>query len=109
MTAIILSPLTLKLLLHTFDPPPFLKDSEDPEIARGLQELQKLGLIDPVEIPKPAEFIETAGVVTKVDQGVYRTYRATEKGQAHIHQLCQIPLPEQKWVDHQGQAIVPVT
>ena len=29
----------------------------------------------------------------------------TEKGDAHIRQLCRLPLPQEAWVDHNGKLL----
>lgn len=33
------------------------------------------------------------------------SYRTTNKGAAHIQQLCTLPYPKQAWVDAQGEII----
>lgn len=34
-----------------------------------------------------------------------RTFGTTDKGAAHLAQLCATPFPEQAWVDSQGRVI----
>ncbi len=32
-------------------------------------------------------------------------YIVTAKGEAHIHQLCRLPLPQEAWMDHNGKLL----
>jgi hypothetical protein len=32
-------------------------------------------------------------------------YKTTERGRAHIQQLCNLPLPSSVWVDSNGKVI----
>ena len=42
------------------------------------------------------------GLIKEIGPGHYRT---TERGAAHIAQLCNVPWPKQVWIDEQGRFI----
>ena len=44
------------------------------------------------------------GLVALVDES-NETYSTTDKGEAHIHQLCNMGLPVQIWADADGNII----
>jgi hypothetical protein len=44
----------------------------------------------------------TDGLVVFKDEGIYQT---TEKGAAHVHQLCSLPLPVKQFVGYDGKVI----
>jgi hypothetical protein len=46
-------------------------------------------------------FVEN-GLVSHVKDGIYRT---TEKGVAHIQQLCNLPLPTKQFIGYDGKVI----
>lgn len=38
-------------------------------------------------------------------QATENKYKTTEKGRAHIQQLCTLPLPSSVWIDSNGKPI----
>ena len=81
-----MTPSTLELLMHHHVVPGPHPRSDAPAIQEGLKQLVHHGLIEAV----PAQV------------GVYET---TEKGAAHIQQLCALPFPEYVYIDYKGEKI----
>lgn len=78
-----MTPLHIEILLHYYSSPtPFPGSSQAGD--EYTTDLHNCGLIDPC------------------GNGVYKT---TQKGDAHVEQLCQLPLPTQVWVGFDGKAI----
>jgi len=46
--------------------------------------------------------METNGLIEKCDQEVYRT---TDRGRAHVEQLCSLPWPALAWIDYKDEVI----
>ena len=47
--------------------------------------------------------MERNGLIVQVSDGIYKT---TDRGRAHLHQLCTLPWPVKKWVDYKGNEII---
>lgn len=57
---------------------------------------------DALEVRDALESFFRNGLITKEKDGVYHT---TDRGAAHISQLCNTPWPRQIWVDEMGRII----
>lgn len=67
--------------------------------------------VSPFEHPRAnatavSEALRTLEVNGLIEQRLGH-YTTTDRGAAHIHQLCTTPWPVQKWVDAQGKIIEP--
>ena len=85
-----MTPLHLKILLHVYancEPYPNVTNT----VAEYGLQLIEWGLIQ--EDPNSDPNIPSSGYIT------------TGKGNAHIEQLLQLPLPSQGWIDAQGNVI----
>jgi hypothetical protein len=83
------SPCNIEVLLHCY----YSSDAHPREDTPGVQSSYRLlelcSLIEPVYNDKSSE----------------NKYRTTERGRAHIQQLCTLPLPSSVWVDSNGKVI----
>ena len=78
-----MTPIAIEILLHFHASPLPHPLSAYPAVAAEIESQLKNGLIEP-------------------DKGAYRT---TERGKAHVQQLCNLPFPTQMWVDKDGNKI----
>ena len=78
-----MTPYEIKLLIH-FHTTPAMPDS----------------IAAPIYQPTVDSFIEN-GLIEEAD-GLYQT---TERGAAHVEQLCTTPWPGQRWVNQAGEII----
>ena len=53
-------------------------------------------------IQETIEYFLEDGLIIPHDNNLYYT---TEKGAAHVNQLCNLPLPKQVFVDYEGKVI----
>lgn len=52
------------------------------------------------------EFFEQHGLIERNQNERYKDgYKTTDRGAAHIEQLCNLPLPINAWVDKNGELI----
>ena len=80
-----MTPNAIEILIHCHVSPTVHPRSDAPAVKQELQSLEQYGLIRSIAPP-----------------GAYTT---TERGAAHVAQLCATPWPKQTWVDAQGKPI----
>ena len=87
-----MSPSSIEVLLHCHCSPLPHPRIDVLSVQKDIQELFVKGLILPT---------------TEVDRAVYEqgAYKTTERGAAHIAQLCQVPYPELRWIGFDGGII----
>lgn len=56
-------------------------------------------------VSEELEHMERNGLIVKTDNS-QNSYRTTERGEAHIQQLCQLEWPRKIWVGSDGKQIV---
>ena len=78
-----MTPLAIDILLHFHVSPLPHPLSAYPAVADEIESQLRDGMIEP-------------------DKGAYRT---TDRGDAHIRHLCNVPFPTQMWVDKDGNKI----
>lgn len=83
------SPCNIEVLLHCYYSPEVHPRENAPAVQSSYELLELCGLIEPVY-----------NEVT-----ITNKYRTTERGRAHIQQLCTLPLPSSAWVDFNGKPI----
>ena len=83
------SPCDIEVLLHCYYSPEEYPRVYAPAVQSSYGILVLCGLIEPVynEVTITSE------------------YRTTERGRAHVKQLCTLPLPSSAWVDNNGKVI----
>lgn len=81
MTESILSPAEIKILLHYYAIPGPYKGPKNLHFN-----LQDLGLLAGIGLEEV-------------------TYKITEKGKAHVNQLCNLSLPIQGWIGAKGEIL----
>ena len=59
------------------------------------------------EVDKSYERLEAEGLIAcfYYSDQAEAVYRTTERGRAHIIQLCELPLPISAWIDGDGKLI----
>lgn len=92
-----ISPLTLRIILHYSYSPVEFPNMESPEVRKEVENLVKHGILEPELItelfephtgqPKPAE------------------WKLTNKGKAHVNQVLNIPYPQEAYLDIAGNHI----
>jgi|688.fasta_scaffold265311_2 hypothetical protein len=87
------SPAVIEILLHCYYSPEIHPRIDSPCVKSGLDVLVLCGLIEP-QVYMPG-----------IDTTNLSTHRTTERGVAHIKQLCSLPLPKQVWADQNGRVI----
>jgi len=87
------SPCDIEVLLHCYYSPEIhpKKDATAVQLSYALLELR--GLIEP------------QCFMDGVDTTNLNEYTTTERGRAHVQQLCTLPLPSSAWVDSNGKLI----
>lgn len=87
------SPCNIEVLLHCYCSPEAHPREDAPAVKLSYRLLEKCGLIE--------------GQVFKVDDDVStrNKYKTTERGRAHVKQLCTLPLPSSAWVNENGKLI----
>ena len=80
-----MTPLAIEILLHFHVSPLPHPLSAYPAIAAEIESQLRDGLIEPAK------------------EGYH--YQTTERGKAHIRQLCNLPFPTQMWADKDGNKI----
>lgn len=79
-----MTPSDIEVLLHIHVcPEPHPRESA-PAVDAGITRLLGTGLIEPLAVGK---------------------YHTTDRGAAHIRQLCQLPFPTVQWVGANGEII----
>lgn len=82
------TPVTVEVLLHCYVSPNLHPRHDAPSVRQAFKDLSEAGLIAPDD-KKPLS-------------GIYHT---TDRGDAHVHQLCNLALPSQAWVGANGKLI----
>jgi DNA-binding PadR family transcriptional regulator len=87
------SPCNIEVLLHCYYSPDAHPREDAASVISSYKLLELCGLIEPQ--------------VYKVgtDTATKNKYKTTEKGRAHVKQLCTLPLPSSAWVDSNGKLI----
>ena len=80
-----MTPNDIDVLLHCYTSPEPHPRQDAPAVRESIQWFLTEGLIQPEK-----------------DRGVYST---TDRGAAHVRQLCALPWPKPAWVDEQGNII----
>jgi len=88
------SPCDLEVLFHCYYSPEVHPREDAPAVQSSYKLLECYGLIDKVEIFN-----------ADTDIAKQNKYTSTERGRAHIRQLCNLPLPSSAWVDSNGKLI----
>jgi hypothetical protein len=83
------SPCNIEVLLYCYYSPDAHPREDAPAVQSSYKLLECYGLIEPVY-----------NEVT-----ITNKYRTTERGRAHIKQICALPLPSSAWVDGNGKLI----
>ncbi|MFA7291889.1 MAG: hypothetical protein WC023_06530 [Rhodocyclaceae bacterium] len=81
-----MSPSDIEVLLHCYYSPEPHERLEAPAVRDAIDRFLAAGLIAP-------------------NADAERTWRVTKRGEAHVRQLCALPLPEPAWVDAHGEVI----
>ena len=89
-----MTPNSIEVLIHCHCSPINHPRADAPAVKSALRELEENGLIT-------RDFNEADRAC--YDAGSYKT---TERGVAHIEQLCQLSFPVSMWVGANGQVIV---
>ena len=87
------SPCDLEVLLHCYYSPEAHPREDTPAVQSSYKLLECYSLIEPECF--------TDGV----DTTNLSKYKTTERGRAHIQQLCILPLPCSAWIDGNGKLI----
>jgi hypothetical protein len=87
------SPAEIEILLHCHCSPEIHPRIDSPCVKSGLVNLEICGLIEP-QVYKYG-----------IDVTYLSTHKTTERGVAHIKQLCSLPLPKLVWADQNGRVI----
>jgi DNA-binding PadR family transcriptional regulator len=89
-----MTPNSIEVLIHCHCSPRQHPRFDAPAIKDALSDLEANGLI-----------VKT----TSADRNVYDdgTYKTTDRGAAHIEQLCQTPYPVELWCTVHGEVISP--
>lgn len=87
------SPAEIEVLLHCYYSPEIHPRIDTPCVKSGLANLEMCGLIEP-QVYMPG-----------IDTTNLSTHRTTERGSAHIKQLCSLPLPKLVWANQNGIVI----
>ncbi len=65
--------------------------------------------VSPLPHPLSAYPAVAAEIESQLNNGLIEeekaSYRTTERGKAHVQQLCNLPFPTQMWVDKDGNKI----
>ena len=83
----------LEVLLHCYYSPEAHPREDAPAVQSSYKLLECYGLIEPI------------CYMVGVDTTNLSKYKITERGRAHIQQLCNLPLPSSAWVDSNGKLI----
>jgi hypothetical protein len=81
-----MSPSHIEFLLHCYYSPQKHHRIDAPAIQEAIEEFLKDDLIE-IEVGEP------------------EIYSTTDRGKAHVRQLCKLPLPTAKWVSFTGSVI----
>ena len=87
------SPCNIEVLLHCYYSPEVHPREDAASVISSYKLLELRGLIE------PQCFMDEA------DTTNLNKYRTTERGRAHVQQLCNLPLPSSAWVDSNGKLI----
>jgi hypothetical protein len=87
------SPCDIEVLLHCYYSPEIHPKKDAPAVQISYSRLRLCGLI------------ELQCFILGVDTTNLNEYRTTERGRAHVQQLCNLPLPSSAWVDSNGKLI----
>jgi len=88
-----LSPAEIEVLLHCYYSPEKHPRIDTPCVRACLANLELCGLI------------EKQVYKSEIDITNLSTHKTTKRGEAHINQLCNLPLPKLVWADHNGRII----
>ena len=87
------SPCDIEVLLHCYYSPELHPRDDTPAVQISYTRLRMCGLI---ELQCFMDGVNTTNL---------NGYKTTERGRAHIEQLCTLPLPSSAWVDCNGKVI----
>ena len=87
------SPCDIEVLLHCYYSPEIHPRVDTPAVQSSYGNLILCGLIVPQCFMVGADTTNLNG------------YETTERGRAHVKQLCSLPLPSSAWVDGNGKVI----
>jgi hypothetical protein len=87
------SPCNIEVLLHCYYSPEVHPREDTPAVQTSYRFLECYGLI------------ESQCYMIGTDTTNLSKYKTTERGRAHIQQLCNLPLPSSVWVDSNGKVI----
>lgn len=87
------SPCNIEVLLHCHYSPEAHPREDAPAVQSSYKLLEECGLI------------EEQVFRVDVDVSTKNKYKTTERGRAHIKQLCTLPLPNSAWVNENGKLI----
>ena len=88
-----LSPCDIEVLLHCYYSPEVHSRENAPAVQISYTRLMMCGLI------------ELQCFMVGADTTNLNEYKTTERGRAHIQQLCTLPLPSSAWVDSNGKVL----
>ncbi len=88
-----MTPNSIKVLIHCHCSAHVHPRADAPAVQDALQDLEEDGLIT-------RDFTDAERAC--FDAGAYKT---TERGAAHLKQLCQLPYPTARWVSIDGKVI----
>ena len=83
----------IEVLLHCYYSPEAHPRDDTPAVQSSYGNLMLCGLI------------ESQCYMIGTDTTNLSKYKTTERGRAHIQQLCNLPLPSFAWVDGNGKII----
>lgn len=87
------SPCNIGVLLHCYYSPEVHPREDAPAVQLSYKLLELCGLI------------ELQCFMAEADTTNLNKYKTTERGRAHIKQICTLPLPSSDWVDSNGKLI----
>jgi hypothetical protein len=87
------SPCNIEVLLHCYYSSEVNPREDAPAVQSSYKLLECYGLIEP------------KCYMVGVDTTNLSKYKTTERGRAHIQQLCTLPLPISVWADGNGKLI----
>jgi hypothetical protein len=86
----VLTPNDIEVLLHYYASGVRHPRANFPAVRDATRYFLAQGMLEPVEAD---------------DNGITIRYTTTERGVAHVKQLCSLPLPVRAWVDSTGKII----
>jgi hypothetical protein len=90
---LIITPAEIEILLYCYHSPEIHPRIDSLCVKSGLANLEMCLLIEPQVY------------MSGIDTTNLSTHRTTERGSAHIKQLCSLPLPKHVWANQNGRVI----